>query len=145
MKRLALTSLLAAQFLACSQPAELEVKDAWSRDTVGGTANAAVFMTISSGTADRLLGASADVARKTDLMTMRNAGGAMGMDYLKSIDVPAGSPVSLNPSGLHVWLADLKRPLRAGESFTLNLKFKNAGDRQVVVSVIKRAGAPPRS
>lgn len=128
---------------ACQQAAPVEVKAVWARDTVGGTASAAVYMTITSPTADRLVGASTAVAAKTDLMTMTSAGGAMGMDYVQAIDLPAGKPVSLNSTGLHVWLAALKQPLKAGQSFPLTLKFEKAGEREVTVSVIEPAAAPP--
>jgi copper(I)-binding protein len=131
--------------MACQQAAPMEMKDIWARDTVGGTANAAVYMTITSPTADRLLSASTPVAKKTDLMTMEGGSGAMEMKYLKGIDVPAGKAVSLNPMGLHVWLADLNQPLKAGQTFPLTLKFEKAGERQVTVSIIKPAAAPPGS
>lgn len=145
MRRLALALFLSLPVAACVQPAPLEVKDVWARDTVGGTANAALFMTISSPTADRLIAASTSIAKKTDLMTMAGGSGVMEMKYLNGIDIPANNPVSLNPTGLHVWLANLNQPLKAGQSFPLTLKFEKAGERQVVVSVIKPTEAPPMS
>ncbi len=123
----------------------MALKDAWARDTVGGSANAAVYMTITSPTADRLLSASTPIAKKTDLMTMAGGSSATEMTYVNGIDIPANRPVSLNPSGLHVWLADLNQPLRAGQTFPLTLKFEKAGERQVVVSIIKPAATPPMS
>ena len=143
MKRLALALILLFPMLSCSRPAPLEVENAWARDTVGSTANAAVFMTISSPTPDRLIGASTPVAKKTDLMTMVGGGSAMEMKYLKAIDIPAGTAVSLNPSGLHVWLAELNEPLMAGQTFPLTLQFEKAGERRVTVSTIRPAEAPP--
>ena len=145
MRRLAFALFLLFPVVACVQPAPLEVKDVWTRDTVGSTANAAVFMTISSPTPDRLIAASTPVAEKTDLMTMAGGSGAMEMTYLEGIDIPADTPVSLNPSGLHVWLADLNQPLRAGQSFPLILEFEKAGQRRIIVSVISPAAAPPMS
>ncbi len=136
---LALVMLLAS----CARPAQLEIRNAWTRDTVGGTANAAVAMTISSPVSDRLIGASSPAARRTDLMTMVGGSSAMGMKYLNGIDIPAGQPVSLNPGGLHVWLADLHHPLKAGTSFPLVLKFQQAGERRVTVAVIAPAALPP--
>jgi periplasmic copper chaperone A len=130
---------------ACAQHAEVEVKDAWARDSIGGTANAAVFMTIISRTPDRLVGGSTPVARRTDLMTMKGGSGAMAMDYVKAIDVAPGAPVSLNPAGLHVWLEGLDKPLKAGETFPLTLRFEKAGARQVTVKVIKPTDAAPNS
>jgi copper(I)-binding protein len=137
------TLLLSITMVSCGQPAHIEVKDVWARDTVGSTANAAVFMTITSPAADRLMAASAPVAKKTDLMTMRGATSAMEMAYVEPIELPGGKPVSLNPAGLHVWLAGLNEPLRAGQSFPLTLEFENAGRREVTVAVIAPAAPPP--
>jgi hypothetical protein len=130
---------------ACEQPSGVEVEDAWTRDSVGRTANAAVFMTIRSDTADRLIAASAPVAKKTDLMTMVASKGTMGMTYVDAIDVPAGRPVNLNSSGLHIWLAELNQPLKAGQTFPLFLEFEKAGRRQVTISIVEPAAAPPMS
>ena len=145
MGRFGFALLLLLPILACSQPGRLEVKDVWARDTVGSTANAAVFMTITSETQDRLVAASAPIATKTDLMTMTGGSGAMEMEYLKEIHIPADKLVRLNPSGLHVWLAGLKQPLVAGQSFPLSLRFEKAGERRVIVTVIEPAAAPPMS
>ncbi len=77
-------------------------------------------------------------------MTMHFDGnGAMEMSYLTEIPVPARRPVSLDPSGLHVWLADLNQPLRAGEGFPLTLEFEKAGSREVRVVIVQPAAAPP--
>ena len=138
-------ALLLLPVMACVQSAPLEVKDVWARDTVGSAANAAVFMTISSPTPDRLIAASTRVAKKTDLMTMEGGSSAMEMKYVEGIDIPANKPVSLNPGGLHIWLADLNQPLKAGQTFPLVLKFEKAGERQVIVSIIEPAAAPPMS
>ena len=143
MKPPALVLFLSLAIGACGQPAPLEVGDAWTRDTVGRTASAAVFMTIGSPTRDRLIAASTPVAKKTDLMTMESGSGAMAMKYLEAIDVPAGTPVRLDHSGLHVWLADLDQPLRAGQSFPLLLRFEKAGERRVPGAVIAPAAPPP--
>ena len=137
------TIVLIAALASCTRPAALEVTDAWSRETVGQSANAAVFMTVRSRTADRLIGASTPLARKTDLMTMEGGSAAMGMKYLDSIDIPANATVRLNPAGLHVWLAGLNRPLQRGQTFALTLVFENAGERRVDVSIIGATSAPP--
>ena len=144
MKPPAFTLFLLA-LASCSEPSSLEVKNPWTRDTVGSVANAAVFMTISSPSADRLISASTPVATKTDLMTMGRGGNVMEMKYVQGIDIPANTPVTLDPSGLHIWLAQLNQPLEAGETFPLDLKFEKGGQRRVTVTVIKPADAPPNS
>jgi copper(I)-binding protein len=141
-----LAVLLLLPLGACGQPAaEIEVKDAWTRATVGEVASAAVFMTIASPTGDRLVAASTPVAAKTDLMTMHVDSDAMTMAYVEDIPIPRRTRVSLDPSGMHVWLADLNQPLRNGESFPLTLEFEKAGRREVRVAIIGPAAAPPMS
>ena len=130
---------------SCQQPAALQVNDVWTRASAGSVANAAVFMTITSPTPDRLIAASTLAAKKTDLMTMVGGSSAMEMKYVKSIEIPANRPVSLNPSGLHVWLADLNEPLRAGQTFQLTLSFEKAGERRVIVPVIEPSAETPLS
>ena len=145
MKRPLVALLSPLALLSCAQPAPLAVRDVWTRDTVGRTASAAIFMTISSGQPDRLIGASTPLATKTDLMTFERRGGVTGMKYVQAVDIPPGTPVTLDPAGLHVWLADLKSPLRAGETFPLTLRFQQAGERRLAVRVIGASEPPPRS
>ena len=76
-------------------------------------------------------------------MTMEMGGGAMAMAYVDAIDIPANVPVSLDPTGLHVWLDSLNEPLEAGRSFPLVLEFEKAGEQRVEVSVIAPAAPPP--
>ena len=143
MRLSAFALLPVASLLSCSAPSALEVKDAWARDTVGRTANAAVFMKIESAAADRLIGASTPVAGKIDLMTFEGGTAAMGMRYVEAIQIPAHAAVSLDPAGLHVWLSGLNEPLRQGQAFPLSLRFEKAGERRVVVSVIAASAPPP--
>jgi copper(I)-binding protein len=141
MRKFALALALLLPAVALAQPARAEMKDIWARDTVGSTANAAVYMTIISPAPDRLLAASTPAANKTDLMTMQGGSSAMEMKYLKAIEIPANKPVSLNPTGLHVWLTGLNHPLVAGQTFPLTLTFEKAGQRTITVPIIK-PGAP---
>lgn len=144
MRRLTVALLLSLQLCACQKSAPVEVEDVWTRDTIGGTASAAVYMTITSANADRLVAVSSPAAKKTDIMTMESGAGAMGMKYLDTLDIPAGKPVHLEPTGLHIWLAELNKPLRAGETVPMTLRFEKSGDRPIVVSVVGPAEAPPK-
>jgi copper(I)-binding protein len=143
MRRLVFALSLLLPVAAAAQTASLEVKDVWTRATIGSPANAAVYMTIMSQTPDRLVAASTSVASKTDLMTMAGDSSAMEMKYLKAIDIPAKRLLSLNASGLHVWLAGLKQPLKPGQTFPLTLIFEKAGRRNVTVSIVKPGETAP--
>ena len=141
MRRSALALALLLPAVVAAQTAQLDTKDVWARDTVGSVANAAIYMTITSPMPDRLVAASTPAANKTDLMTMQGGSSAMEMKYLNAIEIPANKPVSLNPTGLHVWLTGLKHPLVAGQTIPLTLTFEKAGQRKVMVPIIK-PGAP---
>jgi len=144
LKRFAFLFAAVTMLAACAQSDPVDVSNAWARATAGRTANAAIFMTIRSRGADRIVGASTPVAERTALMTMQSTGTVMHMVYVKGIDLPPGTDVQLDPAGLHVWLEQLKQPLTAGQRFPLTLRFEKAPERQVMVSVIgASAPAPP--
>lgn len=143
MKRPALALLAILAAASCTSPKPVDVQDPWTRDTIGRTANAAIFMRIESGAADRLISASTPVARSTSLMTFEGGSSAMRMRTVSAIDIPANAPVSLDPNGLHVWLEGLHEPLKQGREFPLTLRFEQAGERTVTVKVIAPAAMPP--
>jgi len=142
MKQVTWAVLMTVATASCGTP-EPVVTKIWTRDTAGRATTAAVFMTIESRRADRLVSASADVANQTDLMTMESANGAMSMRYVQGIELPRATAVRLDPSGLHVWLEGLRQPLRAGATFPMTLTFQKAGKRTVEVKVIGISARPP--
>ncbi|MGH1505483.1 MAG: copper chaperone PCu(A)C [Acidimicrobiales bacterium] len=66
--------------------------------------------------------------------------GAMTMQQLDVLDLPAGETVTLEPGGLHIMLLDLPDPLETGETFDLTLTTED-GD-EIVVPVEVRDSAP---
>jgi copper(I)-binding protein len=104
--------------------------------TVGDLGTSAVYMTFTNnGAADRLLSASTATSSLVEIHNMNMDGGMMRMRRLDGIDLPSGGTVLLAPGGLHMMLFGLKAPLRTGESFPLELRFKNAGKILVQVNV----------
>ena len=89
-----------------------------------------------SGTADRLTGASSNVADKLQIHEMSVVNGVMQMRELADgLPVPADGSVVLKPGSYHVMLIGLKQPLTVGETFPLTLKFEKAGTISVTVAV----------
>jgi periplasmic copper chaperone A len=66
--------------------------------------------------------------------------GAMMMQEIEALDLPAGETVTLQPGGYHIMLLDLPDALETGETFDLTLTFANAGEQ--VISVEVREDAP---
>lgn len=125
---------------ATAQTGSIEITDAWARATPGIMENGAAYLTIRSAAADQLIGAATPIAKNAGPHEMTSDSGIMRMRPLAAIDLPAGRPVTLRPGAVHIMLQGLDRPLRAGESFPLTLRFKKAGSREVMV-VVEKAGA----
>lgn len=143
IKLLAFAASLVIASAALAQPSQLEVSNAWARATPGNAENGAAYVTIQSPTADRLVSAASPAAKKAELHTMSMQGMVMKMRPLASLDIPAGQPVALKPSGEHIMLLGLNHPLREGQSFPLTLNFEKAGSRTVTVAVEKAGAAGP--
>lgn len=145
MKLLRIALLLTAG-LAIATPASaadaVRVVNAWARATVPGQKVAGVYMEIVSPVDARLTGVSFHLAKAAEVHSMKIEGGTMKMRPLKSLDLPAGKPVKLEPGGLHVMLFDLERPLRAGEKLPMTLTVEFAGQRMrdVGIEVTVRKG-----
>ena len=76
-------------------------------------------------------------------MTME--GDVMKMRAIERIDLKAGEKIEMKPGqGYHIMLMDLKKPLKAGESFPMQLRFRKAGKVQLTVTVME-AGATNKS
>ncbi len=88
---------------------------------------------------DRLIGAAAAVAGRTEVHEMSMDGSVMKMRALKDgLPIPAGQTVELKPGGYHVMFMDLKAPLKEGDTVNVTLTFEKAG--MVVVPLV--VGAP---
>ena len=64
--------------------------------------------------------------------------GAMSMQEMDALELPAGTLVQLAPGGYHIMMIDLARPLVDGETFDLTLDFDQAPDLTVTVEVSDR-------
>jgi len=134
MKRLALVAVLSG--IALAQP-KVEVKNPWVREVPPTSTMSAAFMTIKNTgkEEDSLVGAETKVSKYVELHQTVKEGEVMKMVKVDRIKVPAGSSVRLEPSGLHIMLIDLQKPLKAGEKVELVLHFEKSGKVKVVAPV----------
>jgi hypothetical protein len=113
----------APAFAQGTDNASIAIEQPWAA-TPAGAKTGAVYMTLDnkSGIADRLTGASSDVADKLQIHEMKVENGVMQMREISGgLSIPAGGSVVLKPGSYHVMLIGLKRPLTAGEKFPLTL------------------------
>ncbi len=138
----ALILLLAGQ----AQANDVVVKNAWAMATPPGTKVGAVYFSITNpNITDRLLSAKAQIAKKAEFHTSISDGNVMKMRRIDGgVAVPKHGTLMFEPGGLHVMLFGLKAPIKAGETFPLTLRFKNAGNVVAHVKAMK-PGATMRS
>jgi len=145
MKKSTLTTILSTAILlmasACSGAGSSEnmvpLQDAWARPGIAGGTSAVYFVLENPGSQEEALqSASSDVAEATELhLTEMADDGTMSMHHQMSVPIPAGEEVAFEPGGLHVMLINLQRDLSEGETISLVLKFKNAGEMRLEVPV----------
>jgi len=138
------SGLATLALLATAGPAAADgptISQAWARATAPGVDVGAVYLSIDGGAKDdSLISASSVRAAMVHLHTVEESGGVAKMRAVEGIDVPAGKRVVLAPKGTHIMLMGLAKPLVAGETFPLELRFAKAGELGVTV-IVRAAGA----
>lgn len=116
----------------------LEVTDPWIRASPGGVTLGAAYVTLRSGSGDRLQGVSVDdsVAASVEMHeVLADSGGALRMQRVEAVELPAGEAVEFRPGGRHLMLIDLRQPLRPGMLVELRLQLERAGEQSVRAEV----------
>ena len=134
---LTVASILAIATASRAQGEGIEVRQAFSRATIGQATSGVVYLTIvnhASGP-DRLMSVSTPVAARTDLHMTERDGDVVRMRRLETLDIEAGGTLAFEPGGAHVMLSGLAAPLREGDSFELTLEFEAAGPMRLEVPV----------
>ena len=152
---------------AVDEVSELIIEGQWARTSPAATTMGAAYMMITSPIDDALISASVDpsIAESVELHEMVMASDEMSMDegdmdhssmsddsmadsgmsgemkmqQVMEIALPAGTPVALEPGGLHVMLIGLVNPLETGDTIEITLTFRNGGEVVVSVPVLEEA------
>ncbi|MGV2834673.1 copper chaperone PCu(A)C [Pseudomonas shirazensis] len=131
---------LALMGMALPALAETSVSDAWVRATVPQQHATGAFMVLTATTDSKLVGVASPVAKDVQVHEMTMNGDVMGMRQVKSIELPAGKAVSLDPNGYHVMLMGLHEQVKEGTQVPLTLTIEDAkGAKQTL-----RVQAPVR-
>lgn len=131
--------LAAALTSACQSEADPLVTVSDARVIALPTSAAAYFTLANSGGSDRLQSVEAQGVGRASLHQTSMDGGIMRMRALpEGIEIPARGRVSLAPSGRHVMIQGLARPLAPGSQVRLNLRF----ERQGAVAIGARVEGP---
>lgn len=112
------------------------VANAWVRAPVPGQPVAAAYMEITSARGGTLQQIGTDAAGEVQVHSMRMEGDIMRMRQLRQLPLPAGQTTRLAPSGTHLMLLDLKRPLRPGAVVRFNLTVRDTRGQVRVIHAV---------
>jgi len=137
---LAIAAVLLLATPAWADASGIKVEQVWARATPGAAKTGVIYLTITNTgtTPDTLDGAaSTPVAEHAGLHEEKMANGVMEMRSLKSLTIPPGQSIALEPNTYHFMLTGLKGPLKEGQTVPLTLTFEHAGKQDVTASVAK--------
>lgn len=129
-------TMLVSMLLACSKQApEINITDNWVRATAEGQDVGAAYMTITSASDTSLVKVESSASDSIEIHSMSMENGVMKMRMLEQLDLKAKTPNKLAPGGFHLMLFDLKNPLKAGETVSFSLHFKNEVGKETLVTI----------
>ena len=117
------------------QQSLISVEQAYIRSSIPGTTITSSYMIIENKGEKTvtLLGANSKVSPRIEIHQHTMSGGMMRMRQVESIDIKAKQRIVLQPSGLHLMLFDVKKPLKAKQKVELTLNFLN--ESSVIIQV----------
>ena len=129
-------AILVGILMACSKQApEINITDNWVRATAEGQDVGAAYMTITSASDKSLVKVESSVTDSVEIHSMSMENGVMKMRMLEQLDLKANTPNKLAPGGFHLMLFNLKKQLKAGETVSFTLHFKNQAGKESLVKV----------
>jgi copper(I)-binding protein len=127
--------------LAAASPAmaDVAVDDPWIAETPPGATAAAAFMVIANDGAEArtVVGAQSPACERIEIHRSEMDGGIARMREQKSLAVPAGGSVTLEPGGIHLMLIRPKT-LSAGDRVAITFELADGATLTVEAEVRKR-------
>lgn len=131
----------ASVYAADAKIGNISIDDPWARSGQPGQVSAAYMEVKNKGAADKIISANCDCAKATELHDVKMVDGTMKMVPVTGMDVPANGELKLKPGAYHIMLIGLNRPLVAGETLPIKIKFEKAGE-VIVQAKVKDKAAP---
>lgn len=129
---------------------QIEVEQAWSRETLASATNGIIYLTVVNlgDETDRLVGVETPIAGHASVHEVVENNGMLGMQPVSELTIGPGERKVLGPMaarGLHIMLEGLTRGIREGDTFPLTLTFEKAGPIGVRVTAAAFAAMEPPS
>lgn len=115
--------------------AQVSVKNAWVRATVGPQKTTGAFLQIETKNEVNLVKVESKAAGMVEIHEMQMDGGVMKMREVERVNCPAGKVTELSPGGFHIMLMNLKKQAKEGDQIPLILSFEDRQGKKQVVSV----------
>ncbi|MCW8832393.1 MAG: copper chaperone PCu(A)C [Colwellia sp.] len=124
---LLLCSQISFTCFAQAQQGEITVEQAYLRASIPGSNVSSAYMIIANNSekAVTLLGATSSISPRVEIHQHTMVGGLMRMRKTDAIIIKANERVILQPSGLHLMLFDVKKPLQSQHKVELTLRFSD--------------------
>ena len=142
MKRSFTLGAICAAFMLSAVPLaaqDIMVHDAYIRSSTPNAPSGAAFMVLMNhtGSDDRLIAASSDVADKVELHThIADDNGVMRMTEIEGgVAIADDTAHDFKRGGDHLMFMGLKRPLVQDEVIKVTLTFEQAGDVEIEIPV----------
>ena len=137
MKRILLAALLLASCGTGGAAPDIQISDAWARETVGGQFTTAAYMTITNNgqSDDRLVAVMAPAPAMAMVHSTSTEYGITRMRPVEAVEVLSGGTALLAPGGTHIMVMRLQAPLKPGDTLPLTLRFEKSGERSIDLPV----------
>ncbi|MEH6811652.1 MAG: copper chaperone PCu(A)C [Motiliproteus sp.] len=128
---------LVFSLLTCSAFADVQVSNAYIRATPPGAPTSAAFMTLKNSNTNeiKLISVQSEIARSTELHTVKQENDTMKMRQVESITIPAAGQVELKPGGNHIMLIGLNGAIKEGQEVMLMLNFSDGSMQHLMLPV----------
>lgn len=103
------------------------------------------FAIVNTGPADKLVGATSDLAKRIEFARLYMDGTQLKQETFTSIDIPANGKYEFKKGGTGLYLLTLTGPLVAGEKVPVKLQFENAGEVQIFFPIKERPPLPVKA
>jgi copper(I)-binding protein len=125
---------------------DVVIEDAYVRESIPGTTRTSAYFSLynTANEAMTLVGAHSPLSPRVELHEHTMANGMMRMREVSSINIDAQSMVTLQPSGLHIMMFDLKRLVKENENVAITLTFADHPSLTVDFPVRSIKRRPPK-
>lgn len=106
---------------------EVEISNAWVKESIPGTENGAAYLTITNtGTKPAtIIGVSTAAARASEVHQHILHDGMMRMRRVPELPIAPNETLVFQPGGFHLMLFGVKKPFRSGDQVEFTLKFSD--------------------